>query len=67
MKKCGNSHCKKSVMPGYSNCEYHLNQAVIYMRNKRAKDRGYYERELDKNQERRLRYEDEGRCKRCSK
>ena len=37
------------------------------MRNKRAKDQLYYERELEKNNQRKDRYQAEGRCRRCSK
>jgi hypothetical protein len=60
--------CKKRErLPGYSKCEPCLNQNQIYMRNKRAKDRAYRERELDMNRQRRERYELEGRCRRCSR
>ena len=37
------------------------------MRKKRATDREYSERELEVNNERKDRYEAEGRCRRCSK
>jgi len=64
---CCQRNCGRSVLGGFSKCKYHLDQNVAYMRNKRAKDRFYYERELQKNDERRDRYQAAGRCRRCSK
>ena len=64
---CRQLNCTRSVLEGFSKCQYHLDKNVAYMRNKRAKDRLYYERELQKNDERRDRYQAEGRCRRCSK
>jgi hypothetical protein len=66
MTKC--LRCKtRDALEGYSKCQKCLDQNVVYMRNKRAKDARYYERELQNNQERRDRYEAKGRCRRCSK
>jgi hypothetical protein len=59
--------CPREAIPGYSKCEPCLNKNVVYMRNKRAKDRVYAERELIINNNRKDRYEAEGRCRRCSK
>ena len=59
--------CHKEALPGFSKCRKCLDRNVIYMRNKRAKDQLYYERELEENNHRRDRYQAEGRCRRCSK
>jgi DNA-directed RNA polymerase subunit RPC12/RpoP len=67
MAECIKPYCHTEALGGYSKCKRHLNQNVVYMRNKRAKDRVYYERELEKNQARKDRYESEYRCRRCSK
>ena len=59
--------CKHEALSGYSKCQACLDRNVRYMRKKRATDQRYYERELEKNQERKDRYQAEGRCRRCSK
>lgn len=64
--KCVRKTCNREVVPGYSKCKICLDQNVVYMRNKRAKDKKYYERELVLNRLRSDRYESEGRCRRCS-
>jgi len=67
MVECCKESCHRETIKGYSKCRPHLDANVVYMRNKRAKDRAYYERELEKNQERKDKYESEYRCRRCSK
>lgn len=64
---CKEGKCARSVPDGFSKCQYHLDKNVVYMRNKRAKDGVYYKKELRKNNERRDRYQADGRCRRCSK
>ena len=65
--KCVGGTCTQQALSGFSKCQKCLDKNVIYMRNRRAKDQLYYEREMIKNRERRDRYEAEGRCRECSK